>query len=174
MEGSPPAFGCDDGCSRVRWPHVQTPGPLPRRRPHRDERETASRSGNRQRRRTRLSHSRPSATGEAVGARDVPVPPLVVQSSHCGFSRRPSTLQAAGGVRVEGIGPALLPAVTEVAEVLNSDVIWGEATRESAPKYERFFHLENVRGLFVVSRLRYQSFATEFLTRSAQTRLLLR
>ena len=84
------------------------------------------------------------------------------------------TFQEGGEQPVKGIGAALLLSVTEIATLLGAKQIWGEATRGSAQKYERFFLLENVRDLFVVNREAYTDFGKRLLIRSPETRLLLR
>ena len=82
--------------------------------------------------------------------------------------------QEGGEQPLKGIGAALLLSVTEIATLIGAKRIWGEATRGSAAKYERFFLLKNVRDLFVVNRKGYIDFGKRFLIRSPETRLLLR
>ena len=88
------------------------------------------------------------------------------------LSVHPSFLEG-GSKQVKGIGATLLLALTEIAVLLGAQTIWGEATRESAPIYERMFELECINDLFVVETSGYEKFRARYLVRWPDARLLL-
>jgi hypothetical protein len=57
-----------------------------------------------------------------------------------------------GPERIKGIGTGLLFGISEVALAIGAKVLWGEATRASAPKYQHIFGLEKVDDLLFVPR----------------------
>jgi len=57
-----------------------------------------------------------------------------------------------GSERINGIGKGLLYAIAEIEFAIRVKVLWGEATKASAPKYRHIFELEKVDDLLFVPR----------------------
>jgi hypothetical protein len=53
--------------------------------------------------------------------------------------------------RIRGIGTGMFYALTQIAEQIGITTIWGEATVNSAPFYERVLGLAEVKDLFVIA-----------------------
>src|SRR5439155_323115 len=61
----------------------------------------------------------------------------------------PKVLAGVGG-RVRGVGTGIIYSLVGLADQLGSGTIWGEATRNSAPFYERVLNLPKVTDHFFV------------------------
>jgi len=78
------------------------------------------------------------------------------------LSVHPKVLAGAGG-RVRGVGTGIIYSLVRLADELRISTIWGEATRNSAPFYQRVLNLPEVTDHFFVQgetmehcRLQYQ------------------
>ena len=60
----------------------------------------------------------------------------------------PRTLS--GPARVAGVGSGIIYGIGEIARRLAIPRIWGEATANSAPFYEKLIELAPVRDLFII------------------------
>jgi hypothetical protein len=65
-----------------------------------------------------------------------------------------------GPERLSGIGKGLLYGIAEVASAANANVLWGEATKASAPIYRHIFELKKVDDLLYVPRGNLAGFRT--------------
>jgi hypothetical protein len=61
----------------------------------------------------------------------------------------PKVLAGAGG-RIRGVGTGMVYALVGLAEQLEISTIWGEATRNSAPFYQRILNLTSVSDHFFI------------------------
>lgn len=61
----------------------------------------------------------------------------------------PEVLAGAGG-RMRGVGTGMIYSLVGLADVLGIGAIWGEATRNSAPFYEKVLNLPKVTDHFFV------------------------
>ena len=57
-----------------------------------------------------------------------------------------------GNKPIRGIGSGILGTLTELADSLKMETIWGEATATSAPFYEKVLQTGTVKDLFVIQR----------------------
>ncbi|MBI2928202.1 MAG: hypothetical protein HYY24_21240 [Verrucomicrobia bacterium] len=53
---------------------------------------------------------------------------------------------------IHGVGAGILFSLTNLAESLGMDTIWGEATASSAPFYEKVLQIRPVKDLFIIRR----------------------
>jgi len=53
---------------------------------------------------------------------------------------------------IYGIGAGILFSLTNIADSLGLDTIWGEATASSAPFYEKVLQIRPVKDLFIIHR----------------------
>jgi hypothetical protein len=53
---------------------------------------------------------------------------------------------------IYGIGAGILFSLTNLADTLRMDTIWGEATASSAPFYEKVLQIRPVKDLFIIDR----------------------
>jgi hypothetical protein len=53
---------------------------------------------------------------------------------------------------VFGVGAGILFSLTNIADSLGIETIWGEATASSAPFYEKVLRIRSVKDLFVIPR----------------------
>jgi hypothetical protein len=53
---------------------------------------------------------------------------------------------------IYGIGAGILFSLTNLADTLGTDTIWGEATASSAPFYEKVLQIRPVKDLFIIHR----------------------
>lgn len=53
---------------------------------------------------------------------------------------------------IYGMGAGLLLCLTNLADSLDMDTIWGEATASSAPFYEKVLQIRPVKDLFIIGR----------------------
>ena len=53
---------------------------------------------------------------------------------------------------IYGIGAGILFSLTNIADSLGVDTIWGEATASSAPFYEKVLRIRPVKDLFIINR----------------------
>ena len=51
-----------------------------------------------------------------------------------------------------GIGAGVLYSLSNLADSLRMDTIWGEATASSAPFYEKVLQIRPVKDLFIIHR----------------------
>jgi hypothetical protein len=67
------------------------------------------------------------------------------------LATHPMCLQSGPG-RIAGIGKGLLFGICEIATRIRASAMWGEATADSAPKYQRIFRLRKADDLFYVPK----------------------
>jgi len=78
------------------------------------------------------------------------------------LSVHPSIVRPPDGEQiVKGAGTALVCFIAEVADSINADMLWGEATQLSREWYQRAFELEDVKDLLVVPNASLKKFLTE-------------
>lgn len=65
-----------------------------------------------------------------------------------------------GPDRIKGIGKGMLYGIAEVASAVGAKVLWGEATKASAPKYQSIFGLKKVDDLLYVQGGNLNGFRT--------------
>jgi hypothetical protein len=73
--------------------------------------------------------------------------------------------------RIRGVGSALFYLVTSIAAHLQANVIWAEATQNSAEIYRKWFGREDIKDLVHLSPAEYTAFKTriEDISRSKKT-----
>jgi hypothetical protein len=86
------------------------------------------------------------------------------------LATHPMCLQPGSG-RITGIGKGLLFGICEVAIRIGVSAMWGEATADSAPKYQRIFRLEEVDDLFYVPGRNLLAFREAMATQVKTERL---
>lgn len=69
-------------------------------------------------------------------------------------------------VNVRGVGLALFQSVCMIAQSLKCPVVWGEATQDSSPFYQRQLR-RPVRDRFEMEKKEIAAFAAEFLARAS-------
>ena len=53
---------------------------------------------------------------------------------------------------ITGVGAGVLFSLTNLADLLGMDTIWGEATASSAPFYEKVLQIRPLKDLFIIDR----------------------
>jgi hypothetical protein len=76
-----------------------------------------------------------------------------------------------GPERMSGIGKGLLYGIAEVAFAIGAKVLWGEATKTSAPIYRHIFELRRVDDLLFVPRINLAGFRTVMHEKLKRSRL---